>query len=1048
MKLWKKKALPTHEELYLANYRQILGWAFQITGGDRQKAEDLVHDVFIQFTLTQPNLSEIENLEGYLFSMLRNLMRAELKHKVLGIGKTISIEDYETAEVSLRLLDLDEQLKARQDLRAICSFLCERKESSKSASALLLRYFLGYFRNEIQLVTKSSENAVDFLLNMACREAKLHLNKPESLGYVKTSKVKLVKESLKTRKSMESEDTFANDSIEDFLRNLNQRIFRTSYGKCLSKRELKELYKDETQKIKVKTLAHIVSCETCIDKVNKILGLPSLSERFPTDTIGRNTPKSSTGGGSGGDDGSGGDEMDNVTDEDAKDSLNQYRKKLRKLTEHEPKELIVAVNGSELGTFSVDSARTKLKFNIEDAEKINFIEIFSEQGVRIVFLNLSDYSVGIFEKEIVVDLSRNRSFEINIGFNATGADLEIFYNHPGYLPVTKAGPELIKELGGEGFNKETDIDDPALSSLNSSESSFEKISSAQQIRNWFDLRRALMTSGVAAVLIAALIFIQLPAENISAAELLNRSTKSEATIAADSTIALHRTLDLEQNDRNGKLVERRRLEVWQSAVRGLKIRRLYDSKGRLIVADWLRKDGSRTLYRPGDKPNEISAISRAEAPKDLDDAWQLDLSADDFSKLVGELDSVTVEENEKTFVLSYANKASELLMNASIVLNRENLRAISQTIRTRTGEGEREFRYTEAKFETPKIEEVPESVFEPEPELVPQEIIEPPKEEETPEESPSPEESPEESLEESPEDEPAPAKAPVKKITSKAEASTALEIEALDLLDKIGATLGQEVTVTRTANQKLRIEGVVSGRKRKQEVLTALSPISSNPALSIRIETPDEAEERLANEQKSGRKTRISIEDVSPASNKIPVDDEVREYFRKKGVSEVRLESRVNKFSVEITSISRKAKLFAWSIRDHANRFSAKKLEQMDADSRNRWLSIVQRQARNYQQEVAKLRSRLVPLFGGGRGSPKSVSSIRNEISLINAMKRLAKLNALTDGAVRGSFTLSGGKSVSVKGADFWRNLRAAEALAGDIERASRDLSSKLKKFN
>ena len=42
-----------------------------MTGRDRQKAEDLVHDTFVQFVLSRPDLAAIDNLNAYLYTMLR-----------------------------------------------------------------------------------------------------------------------------------------------------------------------------------------------------------------------------------------------------------------------------------------------------------------------------------------------------------------------------------------------------------------------------------------------------------------------------------------------------------------------------------------------------------------------------------------------------------------------------------------------------------------------------------------------------------------------------------------------------------------------------------------------------------------------------------------------------------------------------------------------------------------------------------------------------------------------------------------------------------------
>jgi len=66
------------EDVFIERYDRLLAWSLQMTERDRALAEDLLHDLFIQFTLNEPDLDQIANLDGYLYTMLRNL---HLAHK-------------------------------------------------------------------------------------------------------------------------------------------------------------------------------------------------------------------------------------------------------------------------------------------------------------------------------------------------------------------------------------------------------------------------------------------------------------------------------------------------------------------------------------------------------------------------------------------------------------------------------------------------------------------------------------------------------------------------------------------------------------------------------------------------------------------------------------------------------------------------------------------------------------------------------------------------------------------------------------------------------
>lgn len=69
---------------------------------------------------------------------------------------------------------------------------------------------------------------------------------------------------------------------------LGEMIFRSTNGICPRDGELKKIYfSDEKETVETKTLAHIVSCRKCIDKVNTLLNLLPLSDRYSVDFIGK-----------------------------------------------------------------------------------------------------------------------------------------------------------------------------------------------------------------------------------------------------------------------------------------------------------------------------------------------------------------------------------------------------------------------------------------------------------------------------------------------------------------------------------------------------------------------------------------------------------------------------------------------------------------------------------------------------------------------------------------------------------------------------------------
>ena len=156
----------------------------QLTENDRQQAEDLVHDTYIQFTLTRPDLSAIQNLDGYLYRMMRNLNVSRLRRSQRKQNKTLSIVDYESAELGLRTADPREQITLQDALRQVCQYACMRKQTSKAGSVLILRFLHGYYPSEIAAVTLSTREAVEERLRIARNEVRQYLHDPKSLRFM------------------------------------------------------------------------------------------------------------------------------------------------------------------------------------------------------------------------------------------------------------------------------------------------------------------------------------------------------------------------------------------------------------------------------------------------------------------------------------------------------------------------------------------------------------------------------------------------------------------------------------------------------------------------------------------------------------------------------------------------------------------------------------------------------------------------------------------------------------------------------------------------
>jgi DNA-directed RNA polymerase specialized sigma24 family protein len=79
------------EDIFVERYDRLLAWTLQMTERDHELAEDLLHDLFIQFILNEPDLQKIGNLDGYLYTMLRNLHLAQRRRDTRNTLQQLSI---------------------------------------------------------------------------------------------------------------------------------------------------------------------------------------------------------------------------------------------------------------------------------------------------------------------------------------------------------------------------------------------------------------------------------------------------------------------------------------------------------------------------------------------------------------------------------------------------------------------------------------------------------------------------------------------------------------------------------------------------------------------------------------------------------------------------------------------------------------------------------------------------------------------------------------------------------------------------------------------
>lgn len=964
------KIAHSHEDIFIERYDRLMGWTLRLTQ-NQEKAEDLLHDAFIHFTLARPDLGAIQNLEGYLYAIVRNLHLSQVRRDARHAVTQLSLIDFDSAEMGLRSIDPRAQSQVRDELRHICHYACIRKVTSKAGSVLILRFFHGYFPGEIARLLRSPRRAVDDWMRIARREVRLHIENPGRLSIAG-----------ETPAAALSQIVFGQTSVE-FLASLRRAIFAAKHGECPTLEDWQQIYAStEGDSLDSSLLAHLVSCPRCLDEINRMLGLPPLSDRYPTDMLGP-------------------DDRSNRSRPSS--TVRSLHRRQREVFEHSPSELHVSVNGFILGSQKIGSDINEQTLAINVAEKIGFVEVLSEQGIRMLFMNVEPPPDGEADQESRVELSEGRSIEVNVSFSESWPKVHALYCDPTLAVVSGQWPVVSEQDLGQV------IIEQGTGQVISEQDSEQAVSLPfrDRLRRLFAgfaalLRPGAVTGVLALLLIALVVYLRVRPPSVSATELLRRAGASEDAALQKPDQAVHSVFNIEER-RATELISRQRVEVWTNTTKGTRARRVYSERGQMIAAEWTAADGARTVFRLGAGVQTTAPDATSEP---LNELWRLDPSAKSFAAIVPDIEAARVEQESNAYVINYqpADPSGKLL-SAALRLKRSDLHAVEQVLQLRRREGVYEYRLVESSFERHRLSEIAPRVFEPDREIVsayrPAMLRREMPEMVTPEVKES--------------------------ARLGAAAIMGLEAEALYQLHSIGACLREQTDVKRV-DGGLRIQAIVDSEKRRSEFLNALQSMSNTPGVSLEILTAAEA----LKQQMSLPARPVVARRVEIRRDRIPVYEHLRSHFAARARGD-ELDEEIQRFASRMMNHSRRALLHAWALKQIALEFSSAQMSLLDANAQSRLRQIRRDHARSFEQESAALAEGLSPIFG----LAMEQNSNADGLNVSEASEQIFEAAVFHEKVLRQAFTVSndGAQSLLVSTRQFWDSLSSARKMARRIQK-------------
>ena len=270
-----KNSGQTPEGMFVAKYAWMMRWALHFVHNDRTAAEDLVQDAFVRVLLSWNRLHSLHDLDPLLYSHLRYAYLTERRKSRGYATQSLTFIEQDTLAISLSAASSFDHIEVQNELRSILAFFLWRRTSAKFASIFLLRFFHGYYPEEIAAIALISRHSIDLSLRQARAELKTYLMEPRQ------------SDAPERRRVPEFNKPNLPIPAHEFIDELKSIMFGCSRTPCPSSEELTQRYLEfPLRPIACEVLSHISTCKTCLEMVTDVCGVPPPSARSMEDSLG------------------------------------------------------------------------------------------------------------------------------------------------------------------------------------------------------------------------------------------------------------------------------------------------------------------------------------------------------------------------------------------------------------------------------------------------------------------------------------------------------------------------------------------------------------------------------------------------------------------------------------------------------------------------------------------------------------------------------------------------------------------------------------------
>lgn len=920
---------PDLERIFLDHYDWLLGWARQLTRGTTEDAGDLVQDFYVRFVQmkSSPNFADEDQTRAYLYKALKNMFVSRKLRQGRDAISGLSVVDFDSIEAAVSSVDRSQLLYVRSDLAGICEYAIIRRTTSKAAAAFTLRYFFGYLPSEVASLLRINRATLDAFLQTARLEARAYLTRPGVLRFLDR----------RDKKTPAFPRHLPERSDELFVE-IQRRILAERAGDCFTQEELSGLYLgDEHRPLNLNQGAHLVSCPFCLTSAVRLLKLPDLLLQFADESIG-----------SGGDGGI--SEDDNLAS-----GVMKLRRKLREVYEHRPKKLQIAVDGHVLGIQSINGAINSLQIKLQPLQQPSFIEVLSEQGVGLLYLDAHETPAVPESHAAAVDLSDGRQLSVSLAFSGDANTVEVYYYDPLF------GSELDEPPSAPAPSEPESVETKAKATR---WSFFRRRERSPLLDKFRVLSVAVCLVVMAAVgTLASMKWFRLHGSvtEPSAAVLLAQSANQDRNaIPIDGSV--RRTFSLTVESPAGQVVQSGQVRYLHQSASPLTSIEFHGASGKLLAGQWVNREGEVRSYPAKQSTKHASG---AMEPTPVVAGWQTIPDATSFRELSGGDSTLSVHQSGNEYIIDFTRQPqvpSPSIVEAELTLTDDRLHPVAQAFVVHTGDTTQKYVFKEVRYELLRADQVSEHDFAP-PLAVTSD--------------------------------------PVGGEQAVQPSSSHLLLAVLNTLSAYGAEAERAIDVERQSDGHLLVQGVLSSESQRQDLTRLLRSIQGQPHLQIALHSVDEPLPSIPPALASEVPQATTISDTP-----IPMATYLREHVAAHvGPPEASAAAIRDAANLIVQDGSRLRRETWWlgQIGDHY--FSPTDLQEMSLSDQRSWLDLLAHHLNNCSSGLTRLRSDLFI-----RDDAESIADphpFRNTGELALSTTRLAQYGERLDRLLQDSFTVS-----------------------------------------